>query len=572
MSFSQGLKLFNQKKYKQALPFLKKSAQQSSPVQIQSAFYTGFALHKLNQNKKAIEWLERVLSFDSSESKWIVNSLLLKWKILLTQKSKNTYDKISTLSQLIQQSSSIEIKTKAREIALSLIQNLTLSKLKKFYKDSSLAGVKDVLLFHIGREYVKEKHYQKALSYFKQLISTAEDSSIEEKTRQYISALTFRTKIQPKTIAVILPLTGKYEKIGRRCLHGLQLGLGLYSKKPSSFKLVVVDSKGTSLSIQEDIKKILLEHHAIGLVGGVVSQSAVKLAMTAQNFMIPAILLSQKSKLTQTGSFIFQNAVTHEHIIDNLTDTLINKLNHKKLAILYPNDPFGVEYANLFWDYALAKGGEITAVQTYKPGETDFNNSIRRLTGSYYYEGRDEEFRSLLTQWFAVNNKINKKQLKEILPPIVNFSSIFIPDSVKSLHNITPYFNVQNIKNITLAGPSLWNSQRLLKQKKEFVEGAVFVDTMITNHPQFKKSPFFKTFKNVFNYSPGSFEFLAYQSALALRQVLSSGIKTREELKNRLVQLGELSSPIGKIKISKNREFIYPMTHFSVKNSAITPL
>ena len=564
--------LFNQKKYEQALAFLQTSARQNSPVQAQSTFYTGFALHKLNKNKKALKWLKLVLSLDSTQSKWIVNSLLLKWKILLAQKSTHSYDKISTLSQLIQHSPSIEIKTKARRKALSLIQDLTLAELKKFHKDSSLGGVEDILLFHIGREYVKEKRYQKALSYFKQLISTAEDSFIEEKARQYISALTFRTKVQPKTIAVILPLTGKYKKIGKRCLDGLQLGLGIYSKKPSFFKLVVVDSKGSALSIKEDIKKVLLEHHAIGLVGGVVSQSAVKLALTAQNFMIPAILLSQKSKLTQTGPFIFQNAVTHEHIIENLTDTLIHKLNHKKLAVLYPNDPFGVEYANLFWDYTLAKGGEIVAVQTYKPGETDFNNPIRRLTGSYYYEGRDEEFRSLLTQWFSVNNRINKKQIKEILPPVVNFSSLFIPDSIKSLHQITPYFNFQNIKNITLAGPNLWNSKRLTQQKKDSVEGAVFVDTVITNHPQFKKSQFFKTFKKVFNYSPGSFEFLAYQSALALRQALSSEIKTREELRSRLAQLEELSSPIGKIKISKNREFIYPMTRFSVKNSTITPL
>lgn len=495
---------------------------------------------------------------------------MLQWKILFAQSSSSSLEKIQILNQLIQYSPSIEVKTKARDKAVHIIQTLKFSELIKLQKNSALSSVQDLLLFYIGREYVKDKQHSKALSFFKKVLNTAVDNiQIEEQARHYISALLSRTKTQTNTIAAVLPLTGPYKKIGRRCLHGLQLGLGLYDKKPSSFKLVIIDSAETEMS--ENVKEVLLKHHAAGIVGGVVSQSAVQLAQSAQNFMIPAILLSQKSKLTQAGSFIFQNAVTHEYIIKNLVTALMQKLNHTKFAVLYPNDPFGVEYTNLFWDQVLAQGGKIVSAQTYKPEETDFNNSIRRLTGAYYYEDRDEEFRTLLTDWFSINqSKRNKKKLREVLPPIVQFSAVFIPDSIKSLKRIAPYFNFQNIEQVTFAGPNLWNSPRLLKHKPELIEGAVFVDALITSHPKFKKSPFFRNFKDTFNYSPGLFEFLAYQSALALRQALSSGSQTREELKAHLSKIKELPSAIGKVKISKNRDFIYPITHFSVKNSAIT--
>ena len=538
----------------------------------QAQFYIGAVLYKLNQHKSAFKHLENISLSDQAESQWIVKSLMLMWKIQLIQNSSSFLEKISILNQLIQHSPSIEVKTKARDQAVHILQKLKLSELINLQKNSDLSSIEELILFYIGREYVKDKQYSKALSFFKKVLNISIDNvQIEKQARQYISALLSRTKVQPQTVAAVLPLTGPHKKIGKRCLDGLQLGFGLYDQKPSLFKLVTVDSTETEMS--EKIKKVLLEHHAISIVGGVVSQSAVQLAQLAQNFMIPAILLSQKSKLTQAGPFVFQNAVTHEHIIKNLVSTLIQKLNHTSFAILYPNDPFGIEYANLFWDYVLAQGGKISATQTYKPDETDFNDSIRRLTGTYYYEDRDEEFRNLLTTWFSIKpSKRNQKKLREVLPPIVQFSAIFIPDSIKSLKRIAPYFNFQNIEQVTFAGPSLWNSPRLLKQQPDLIEGAVFVSALIAHHPDFKNSSFFKNFKSTFNYSPGLFEFLAYQSALALRQALSTGSHTREELKTSLSKMNQLSSPVGTVKISKNREFIYPITQFSVKNSTINPL
>ena len=184
------------------------------------------------------------------------------------------------------------------------------------------------------------------------------------------------------------------------------------------------------------------------------------------------------------------------------------------------------------------KGGHVVGVQTYKPGEVDFNDPVRRLTGTYYFEDRDEEYREKLKNWFSKKRPTrSKKQLKNLLPPVVDFSVLFIPDSIKVLHHIAPYMAFQNIKGVTLAGPGLWNSPRLLKQKKEQIEGAVFASALIVSHPQFKNSDFFIKFQEVFKYEPGLFEFLSYQSALALRQVISSGKESREGLKEGLMKL-----------------------------------
>jgi len=503
-----------------------------------------------------------------------LKNLYLQWKLLKSQKTKNHREHLYILSQMIRYHSSLDKKQKARDIAMSIIQNLNNTEIQKLQKDNHLSYIYDLLFFKTAQNLVRGKKFRKALTQFKELLSyTHQNAQLEERAQQYIQALKARTQVNAKTIGVVLPLTGDHERIGVRCLNGLQLGLGLYDEKPSDFQLAVVDSKGSSHFIRESMREIVFQHKAVGVVGGVVSQVADSLSGLAQDFMIPTVLLSQKSDLTHQKPFVFQNAVSTKYVIQSLVNTLIDRQGHKSFAILYPNDPFGVGYANLFWDYVTAKGGHIVGAQTYKPGEVDFNDSVRRLTGTYYFEDRDEEYRERLQNWFSKKRpKRNQKQIKSLLPPVVDFSVLFIPDSIKALHHIAPYMSFQNIEGVIFAGPGLWNSPRLLKQKKEQVEGAVFSDALIAGHPQFKTSGFFIKFKEVFKYDPGLFEFLSYQSALALRQVILSGKESREDLKEGLTQLKNLSSPIGQIQISEKREFVYPITNFSVKNRQIVNL
>ena len=43
-----------------------------------------------------------------------------------------------------------------------------------------------------------------------------------------------------------------------------------------------------------------------------------------------------------------ENALTSEMLVRHLVKIAINQKKLKRFAILYPNDPYGIEYANLF--------------------------------------------------------------------------------------------------------------------------------------------------------------------------------------------------------------------------------
>ena len=291
---SEGKTLFKQGQYKNAQKLFKKEEELQSSTLPYAQFYIALTLYKMKDFHKALEKLKEIS--DEHPSDIQLKNLYLQWKLLNNQKLKDHQDKLYILSQMIRYHSSSEKKKKARDIAISIIQNLNDSAIQNLQKDDRFSYIYDLLLFKTAQNLVKGKKFRKALSSFKELLSyTHQNAQMEDRVQQYIQALKARTQINVKTIGAVLPLTGAHERIGSRCLNGLQLGLGLYDEKPSDFQLAVVDSKGSSHFIRESMREIIFQHKAIGIVGGVVSQVADSLSIFAQDFMIPIDLCYRKN-------------------------------------------------------------------------------------------------------------------------------------------------------------------------------------------------------------------------------------------------------------------------------------
>ena len=394
------------------------------------------------------------------------------------------------------------------------------------------------------------------------------ESALEEKALKYIQAIDSRKKVNRKYIGAILPLSGPSSVIGKKSLKGLKMGLGLHEE--SAFRLVVLDSRGQPDKARKAVQTLVTKYHVIALTGGVSSKTADALAEESQNFGLPAVLMSQKSHLTGTGGYIFQNGLSSTLIADQLTEYLIRKKKFKRFAVLYPNDPYGLDYTNAFWSAVEKKGGIITGAQFYKPGQTDFNGPVRRLTGLYYLKDRIKEYKKKLKSRYA-NHISKRKAPKNILPPIVDFEVLFIPDSLKALSLIAPHIAYNDIKGLTLTGPSLWNQEKILKKQAKYIDNIVFADPGLSG-PQFRKTNFYKNFLRLFGYKPGLFEVLAYESALALRQAVAEGADSRHELMEKLKNLKKFHGVTGEITVSKKREFLRPLRILKMEEHTLTPV
>jgi ABC-type branched-subunit amino acid transport system substrate-binding protein len=464
--------------------------------------------------------------------------------------------------------------------ALELLSKMSPEDLKKNRNDENFSAFRPEMKFRYGEALMAEHQFGDAHNEFSEVVALAPGSTWAEQAQQSISELDSTQKVNPRVIGAILPLSGPLaghqSAIAYRALHGLELGLGVYGKNQSNFQLAVIDSEGSPEMGRRAVEKLVAEDNVIAIVGGLSSRTAAAEAQRAQELGVPFIALSQKSGLTQIGNFIFRNALTSQMQVQYLVDVAMSAYKMSRFAILYPNDAYGVEYANLFWDEVRERGGQIVGAQTYDSKETDFRGPVQRLTGRFYLDDRADELRLQTKALQEKDEKVSARAAapkpEDLLTPIVDFDAIFIPDSTRALGQIAPMLAYNDVDNIRLLGTNLWNTSDVIQRGQKYVEQAVFVDSFLANSPTFTNSDFFANFKATFGDDPASFEAQGYDSALALRQIISSGETSRLGLAESLSKLNRFSGALGPVAMSSDREIRRPMVGLTVHAGQIVPL
>ncbi len=570
--------------YKKALSYY--SQVNKAPLRSQALLEIAKIYYQTKKTKKALHFLKLFLEKEPSSKELLVEGYLLKLTLILEDPSPNHIELLKTYCQLLsyeekqpsiyreKQPSIYREKQPSiyREKAKNLIFKIKENVLLDIKSEDFIEPVKEFVFFRVGKILFYREKFKTAYFYLKKFLRFSTESTLEEKALKYLQAIESRKKVNRKHIGAILPLSGPSASIGKRSLNGLKMGLGFYRNKESPFQLIVLDSEGQPDRARKAVGTLITKHHVIAIVGGALSSTALALAEEAQNFGVPILLMSQKSHLTKAGPYVFQNGLTANLIVQKLTNYLMDDLFIKNFAILYPNDPYGIDYANAFWSAVQLKGGKITAVQFYKPGETDFNGPIKRLTGLYYLTDRIKEYKEKLESWYSKKSSLTKRRApppENILTPILDFEVLFIPDSLKALSLIAPHIAYNDIKDIKLAGPSLWNQKKFLKTHAKYIDNIVFPDPGLSTE-QFKQTDFYKQFHNIFNKRPGLFEVLGYESALALNQVISSGADTRQELRKELSQLKSFHGATGELTISPKREFSRSMNILKMEKNILS--
>lgn len=413
----------------------------------------------------------------------------------------------------------------------------------------------------LGNLALEDKDYDDARKYYSRSAAIEPASEWSQQSKDLLAQLEAARRVESKTIGVVLPMTGKYTSISQKTLRGIQMGLGIYNNLPSSFKLAIVDSEGNPDNARRGVERLVKEDNVIAVIGSLLSKTAPAVAAKTSELGVPSLALSQKSGITETGPSTFRNSLTSEMQVRYLVKTAMENLGMKKFAILYPNDAYGVEFTNLFWDEVLARGGSVVAVQTYSNKETDFREVIQRLVGTYYIEARSDEYKQRLKEWSDSLGKKSARQSppEDLLSAIVDFDGIFIPDSTKALGQISAMLSYNGVKNVKLLGTNLWNTADVAKRAGFFSNNVVFVDSFVPADPQFATSSFVRDYRNLFGEDPGIFEIQGYDAALLLRQLISEGYSSRESLSGALAKVKDFPGSLGLLSITPEREILRPI-------------
>lgn len=384
-----------------------------------------------------------------------------------------------------------------------------------------------------------------------------------------------------KKIGVILPMTGKNANLGQRALNAIRLGLGI-EEKGSFFSVAIYDSQSNPDLAAQGVEKLLRDDHVVAILGGLSSKEAQGISAKAEFFQVPFFSFSQKSGLTDNSDYTFRNSITPEMQVARLLQYAFKNLNAKRFAILYPNDPYGVEFANKYWDLVLAGGGEIVAAQTYDPKETNLNLYVQKLVNTYHTEARLQEYKNRIKE-IADKNKKKKEKEKEstskkksvrdseaeenILPAIVDFDVLFVPDSGKALGQVMAFMKNNDVTELTYLGTNLWNTPDL-SRRVSGNNNVIFVDASFSTEEQIK-SDFHNKYLAKYEEAPTLVEAQIYEAAKILHDVIGSSSISRSSLAYQLNILGRRTGAYNEIRMNNNHEIERPLHIFGLVEGSI---
>lgn len=352
-------------------------------------------------------------------------------------------------------------------------------------------------------------------------------------------------------IGVLLPLKGKFAKFGTRALQGIELALNIFdeTKADPGITLVIEDSGEEPEDAIKALNHLVTRHHVIAVIGPLLTKGIDTLTHRAQALKVP--LLSLAKQAGPANDYVIPAGMTFQMQAFEVARHAIQKMNMRRFAILSPKDKLGDDFTQYFWDAVESLGGEITGVESYAPGETDFRTAVDKLSGLYYTEARQTELNELAR--YREENHIQKKTRKTEqyfnLKPIVDYDAVFIPDEPKISSQILPTFAYRDVDNVQFLGPSAWNSSELISRAQNSAEKAIFVDAFYPDSKSPTVQKFTQSYQALFNSTPTAIDAMAYDATQILVQALNAtgSDRTRNSVLKQLKTIENQNGVTGKI-------------------------
>lgn len=472
----------------------------------------------------------------------------------------------------------IDNYVRAREYATELEQEAILNKFKEAIARLDTADVAilvnhpddslpmDFLLYQLGLNYALEEKFDDALNILTEFIRRYPENENRILVESLIDEIKKNAVFKNNTVGVLLPLSGPYQAFGLRALKGIELALSQFSIQGDN-PAINISVKDTGADPDKTVRALeeLYQDQVAAILGPIVTSEIA--AREAQKMGVPIITLTQKDNIPDIGDKVFRNFITPKMQVQAIASLMVESLGLYRFAILYPDENYGVKFMNLFWDELMALGGQVVGVESYKPDQTDFTDSIKKLVGLYYEVPEDlivdNRFFDNTDKPESANNTADKTRQygsrgdpeEEEPEPIVDFDAIFIPDSPGMAGRIVPQLAYFDIRDVYLLGTNLWHSDSLIKIADQYVQGAVMPDGFFAESNSPKVRQFVTTFEETYQEKPDFIEAVVFDSAMILFHTISRPhIRYRNEIRDELLNLVNYPGITGITRFDENGE------------------
>lgn len=491
----------------------------------------------------------------------------------------------------------------------------------------------EVLTWKLARVAMHQKDDVGAQALAKDLVKKHPGSRFAKDANALITRLQARVQTDANVVGVVLPLSGEFAPYGKRALTAIKLAFNMsigedapppepvlnettgemeVPKRPpeklagtftssAGVKLIVKDSAGRADKAQQAVKELVEEEHAIAILGDILVDTSLPVALAAEDYGVPMLSLSRREGVPEAGPWSFRLALTPKKQANALVEFAVDGLHMKRFAIMYPKHSFGVELMNEFWNALDARQAEITAIEIYNHDQTTFTNEAKSLVGRGM-AGAGKEVIECREEARQIENEYRRKKALEgcndKAKPIIDFEALFIPDGARAVGFVVPALIAEDvlltkhkatveaykkatgndkIRPVQLLGASTWNDPDIATRLGRQVDGAVFVDGFDGTDQTPLVQKFVEGFAKATRSRPALVEAQAYDGARLIGALLEGQgpagpvdkPKTRAALRQALIDVNGFVGVTGTISFDKEGDSKTPLRFFEIDREKV---
>lgn len=350
------------------------------------------------------------------------------------------------------------------------------------------------------------------------------------------------------TIGIILPLSGKFRSIGVSTLETIKIGIE-HCGMENKIKLNIKDSQGEKSA--EMVKELGSSADTLAIIGPLGRLESKNAIAVAEEINIPLLTLSGDEEINVEKKWIFNARLSKKELLKQLIDYLYSEKGLKEYAIIYPDNNYGNEMAQLFEHAFKEKGGVVKKSILYK--------ELKNLS--------------------KIMIELTEKKQPLLREEKLGFQAVFIPDlpmNVKKLLSYMKYWGFplqpknKEENNLLLLGTPLWNNSLIIDTGENLTENAIFIDSFFPDEENIKQKYFITSFYEKYHRLPSSFEAEVYDAVMILLHSINNSIeKTREDIALSLKKIKDFNGVCGILSFNEKGILMKNGIILTIKNRKI---
>jgi branched-chain amino acid transport system substrate-binding protein len=342
------------------------------------------------------------------------------------------------------------------------------------------------------------------------------------------------------TVGAFFSLSGADAAFGNDSREGIEMATDEVNAaggiKGRKVRLLMEDDKSNSQETSNKVLQLIDRDKVIAILGEVASARSLAGGIVANNKHIPMISPSSTNvEVTQGKEYVFRACFTDDYQGKSAANFVVDKLQKKKIAILYvAEDAYSSGLSSSFREAAAKLGATIVAEKGYQKGETNFTTFLSEIKGTN---------------------------------PDVIYAPVYYGDMIR----IARQAKAAGIAGTMFVGGDGWDSEDLLKAAASELEGAYLTSHYAPDVPWPNTQTFVKNYQQRFHRDPTSAAAQAYDAARLLFDAMGRASGFAPDLiRNAIGATKGFQGATGTISIDGNRNAQKPVVVEQIKNGKFT--